>query len=29
MLRANERKAEINNKTGFALAYMMDDTEEE
>lgn len=29
MLRANERKAEINNKQGFALAYMMDDTEEE
>ena len=29
MLRANERKAEVNNKTGFALAYMMDETEEE
>lgn len=29
MLRANERKAEINNKNGFALAYMMDETEEE
>ena len=28
-LRANERKAEINNKNGFALAYMMDETEEE
>ena len=28
-LRANERKAEINNKVGFALAYMMDETEEE
>jgi len=28
-VRANERKAEINNKTGFALAYVMDETEEE
>lgn len=28
-MRANERKAEINNKTGFALAYVMDETEEE
>lgn len=28
-LRQNERKADINNKTGFALAYVMDETEEE
>ena len=28
-LRANERKAEINNKTGFEFAYIMDETEEE
>lgn len=28
-VRANERKAETNNKTGFHLAYIMDETEEE
>jgi elongation factor 1 alpha-like protein len=28
-LRANERKADINNKAGFEFAYIMDDTEEE
>ena len=28
-LRANERKAELNNKVGFELAYVMDETEEE
>ena len=28
-LRANERKAEMNNKVGFELAYVMDETEEE
>ena len=28
-VRQNERKAEINNKAGFELAYVMDETEEE
>ena len=29
MIRANERQAEENNKNGFALAYVMDESAEE